>query len=73
MGDWIDMTPEVGEALEEAVDSFVGIMAVEVIGSNVGVLDVAPEHVIGGRRDGGGYREDGFLGTAAQAAVTKAS
>jgi len=41
--------------------------AVEVIGAEIVVEGTVREHVVGSGQDRGGYRADGFLGTAAGA------
>lgn len=40
-----DMTAEVGQAFEQALDGLVGVVAAEVIGSEVGVFDAIAQHV----------------------------
>lgn len=58
------MTAEVGQAFEQALDGLVGVVAAEVIGSEVGVFDAIAQHVVGGREHRGSHREDGLFRAA---------
>jgi hypothetical protein len=41
MSDGIHVTPEVGEAFEQAANGLLGMMAVEVTGAKVGILNAS--------------------------------
>ena len=60
----LELTAEVGKALEKSTDGLVGIVRIEVIASEISILDPVSEHVEGGREHGSSNRQDGFLRAA---------
>jgi hypothetical protein len=52
----LELTAEVGKALEKSTDGLVGIVRIEVIASEISILDPVSEHVEGGRE----HRQDDF-------------
>jgi hypothetical protein len=56
----LELTAEVSKALEKSTDGLVGIVRIEVIASEISLLDPASEHVEGSLV----HRQDGFLRAA---------
>src|SRR5574342_1006102 len=61
----LDITAQIGEPLDEATDGLGLVVAVEVKGAEVAVLDAVAEHVEGGGEHGGRDGQDGLLGSTA--------
>jgi hypothetical protein len=55
---------EVGEASHEAMDGLGLVAAIEVVWTEVAVVDAVAEHVKDGGKHGSSDREDGLLGAA---------
>jgi hypothetical protein len=60
----LDVTAEIAEAPQEALDLLSVVTTREVVGTEVAVLDAVFEHVPYGREHRGGDGEDRFLATA---------
>ena len=50
--------------LGKAVGEALLVSALEVVGSEVAIVDAFLEHDVGGGEHGSGYRDDGLLGAA---------
>ena len=61
----MDFEAEFLEAADETVGDLGAVSSIEVVGTQVVVLDPIAEHVIGGDEHGGGYGDDRLLRTAA--------
>src|SRR5262245_63770463 len=59
-----DGETELLKAVDEAMSELGLVPAVEVIGTEIPVIDVVLEHVVGGDQPRRGDGEDGFLGAA---------
>ena len=66
MCEWLHVASEVSEALEESAEGLGFVMALEVIGAEVLVLDAVTQHEVGGGEHGGSHGKDSFLGAAAR-------
>jgi len=60
-----DLTAEIAQASNEAVDDFGAITPVKVIRAEVVVFDAVAQHEVGGSEHRSGDGEDGLLGAAA--------
>src|SRR5262249_34402595 len=61
----VDDEPEIVKPGDEALRELCFVAPIEMIGAEITVVRVVPEHVIGGREHRGGDREDSLLGSAA--------
>src|SRR6266702_532462 len=51
-GNGLDRIAEVGQAFEQTLDSFAGVVVAEVLGSQVSIFDAVAQHMVRGREHG---------------------
>src|SRR3989442_3785134 len=61
----LDGKAEIVKARDQALGELGLVAPIEVVGTEVTVVDVVFEHVVGGGQRGGGDGEDGLLGASA--------
>src|SRR3989442_15686626 len=61
---YLDGKAEIVKARDQALGELGLVAAIEVAGTEVTVVDVVFEHVVGGGQHGGGDGEDGLLGAS---------
>jgi hypothetical protein len=60
----LDLTAEVSQASEQALDGLAGVVSAEVVSAQVSVFDTVAQHVIRGGEHGGRDRGDGLFRAA---------